>query len=89
MDDTNVEGDQTGQELAGEAITEDGLEPLQVTAQSNPLTQEMISSAISLIGRTVEGNSHAYIRLELHQKEITNLSNLDKFPHLRYIVAND
>jgi Leucine-rich repeat (LRR) protein len=78
------------QELESETKVEEievkaDFEALKVSATSVPLFAAMISKHLSLIARTVEGLSHSYIRLELHEKEITNLNDLEKFPHLRYI----
>lgn len=62
--------------------------PIAVTADSVPLTLDLIAPNVSLIGRTATGLSHAYIRLEMHEKDITNLNNLQNYPHLRYIVSD-
>jgi hypothetical protein len=62
-------------------------EEATIPADQNPLTTEVISQNLSLIGRTANGLSHAYLRLELHEKEITNTSGLNQFPHVRYLVS--
>ncbi|KAI8930289.1 hypothetical protein BC831DRAFT_440006 [Entophlyctis helioformis] len=54
-----------------------------------PLTIDLISKSLSLIARTGTGLSHAYTRLEIHGKGITNLEAIDKFPHLRYVDCSD
>ncbi|KAJ3320321.1 Leucine-rich repeat-containing protein 23 [Boothiomyces sp. JEL0866] len=64
-------------------------EAIPVTSETLPLTAELISQNLSLIARTAVGLSHAYTRLELHEKEITNLNAIAAFPHLRYIDCSD
>jgi Leucine-rich repeat (LRR) protein len=60
-----------------------------VSADTTPLTQELISQNVSLVGRTANGLSHAFLRLELHEKEVTNTSGLAQYPHLRYVDLSD
>jgi hypothetical protein len=62
-------------------------EEATIPADQNPLTTEIISQNLSLMGRTANGLSHAYLRLELHEKEITNTAGLNQFPHVRYLVC--
>ena len=63
-------------------------EEIPFTADQQPLTLAQVQSSISLLARTVQGTSHAYTRLEIHDAQITSLGgHLKGFPHLRYIVS--
>ncbi|XP_016110324.1 leucine-rich repeat-containing protein 23-like [Sinocyclocheilus grahami] len=50
-----------------------------------PLTQDMMVKSLSLLCRTVNGLSHAYVRLDLKSKGLTDLALLSSFIHLRYL----
>jgi len=55
-----------------------------------PLTTESIGECLSLICKTGNGLAHAYVRLDIRQKEITDISILKHFIHLRYIdISNN
>ncbi|RXN02672.1 leucine-rich repeat-containing 23 [Labeo rohita] len=62
-------------EISGE---EDQLHPC-------PLTQDMMAKSLSLLCRTENGLSHAYVRLDLKSKGLTDMSLLSSFIHLRYL----
>ncbi|KAJ2996173.1 Leucine-rich repeat-containing protein 23, partial [Globomyces sp. JEL0801] len=64
-------------------------EAIPVSADMLPLTPELIASSLSLVARTAQGLSHAFTRLEIHEKEITNLNALETYPHLRYVDCSD
>jgi len=38
-----------------------------------------------LLCKTGDGLSHAYVRLDIHEREITDITMLEKFIHLRYV----
>ncbi|KAJ3197406.1 Leucine-rich repeat-containing protein 23 [Irineochytrium annulatum] len=50
------------------------------------LSMEVVGQNISLLARTGNGLSHAYTRLEIHGKGITDIDILESYPHLRYLV---
>lgn len=52
-----------------------------------PLTQEIISTngCLSLLCKTGNSLAHAYVRLDIKDREITDISCLKVFVHLRYI----
>lgn len=85
INDTEIE-DQNIQDEQQDKKEQEEEDAIPVTAETLPLTTELISQNLSLIARTAVGLSHAYTRLELHEKEITNLNAISSFPHLRYIV---
>ncbi|XP_058967378.2 leucine-rich repeat-containing protein 23 [Pocillopora verrucosa] len=51
----------------------------------NPLTEEMLADSLSLMCKTGDGLAHAYVRLDVHEKELTDISILNCFIHLRYV----
>lgn len=51
----------------------------------NPLTEEVIAESLSLLCKTGDGLSHAYVRLDIHEREITDIEILSSFIHLRYV----
>ena len=58
------------------------------TVPALPLTQELVGQHISLLAKTGNGLSHAYTRLEVRGKGVTNIDVLESYPHLRYLVNN-
>ncbi|XP_063818552.1 leucine-rich repeat-containing protein 23 [Pseudophryne corroboree] len=50
-----------------------------------PLTEEMLKEALSLLCKTGNGLAHAYVKLEVNDLEITDISILQSFIHLRYV----
>ncbi|KAJ3064296.1 Leucine-rich repeat-containing protein 23 [Podochytrium sp. JEL0797] len=61
----------------------------KVVEDSEVLTSDMIGQNISLLARTGNGLSHAYTRLEIHSKNITNIEILENYLHLRYIDLSE
>ncbi|KAK3702241.1 hypothetical protein QZH41_016769 [Actinostola sp. cb2023] len=59
----------------------------QQKAPENPLTEEMLAESLSLLCKTGNGLAHAYVRLDIHDKELTDVSILNCFIHLRYVVV--
>ncbi|KAK3599139.1 hypothetical protein CHS0354_016402 [Potamilus streckersoni] len=62
-----------GEEHEGEKIPE------------NPLTQEILPECLSLLSKTGDGLAHAYIRLDVHERELTNINILKSYIHLRFV----
>ncbi|XP_078578224.1 leucine-rich repeat-containing protein 23-like [Branchiostoma floridae x Branchiostoma japonicum] len=49
------------------------------------LTMEVIGPALSELSKTGNGLAHAYIRLDLHRKDLTDISVLKDLVHVRYL----
>ncbi|XP_063065633.1 leucine-rich repeat-containing protein 23 [Engraulis encrasicolus] len=49
------------------------------------LNQDMIKEGLSLLCRTGNGMSHAFVKLELVDRGLTDISILESFVHLRFI----
>ncbi|KAK0142254.1 Leucine-rich repeat-containing protein 23 [Merluccius polli] len=55
-----------------------------------PLTQDTIVPGLSLLCRTGNGLSHAFVKLDLRDKELTDIAALSHFVHLRFLdVSNN
>ncbi len=50
-----------------------------------PLSKTDIAEGLSQLSRTADGISHAFVRLEIKEKQITEISAISLFVHLRYI----
>ncbi|KAM4610916.1 leucine-rich repeat-containing protein 23 [Polymixia lowei] len=56
----------------------------------SPLTQETISQGLSLLCRTGNGLAHAYVKLDLKDKGLTDIATISKCIHLRFLdVSNN
>ncbi|XP_033107656.1 leucine-rich repeat-containing protein 23-like [Anneissia japonica] len=49
------------------------------------LTKEMVEDGLSLLCKTGNGLAHAYVKLDLKDKEVTDINILALYIHLRYI----
>jgi Leucine-rich repeat (LRR) protein len=58
-------------------------------AKKSSLSPELIGENISLLARTGNGLSFAYVRFELHGKPIQDLDALESFPNLRYVDVSE
>lgn len=52
---------------------------------ANPLTEDMVVESLSLLCKTGDGLSHAYVRLDIHERSVTDIAILNSFIHLRYV----
>lgn len=51
----------------------------------NPLTRDTISDALSMICKTGNGLAHAYVKLDVHDRLLTDINLLNSYIHLRYV----
>ncbi|XP_036617775.1 leucine-rich repeat-containing protein 23 [Trichosurus vulpecula] len=51
----------------------------------NPITEDTMKEGLSLLCKTGNGLSHAYVKLEAKDKELTDISLLSSYIHLRYV----
>lgn len=63
----------------GEEKEEEEKEP------ENPITEEIIGESLSLLCKTGNGLAHAYVKLDIHDRELSDINLLSSFIHLRYI----
>lgn len=50
-----------------------------------PLTDEMLKEGLSLLCKTGNGLAHAYVKLDVKEKELTDINILRGYIHLRYV----
>ncbi|XP_066472849.1 leucine-rich repeat-containing protein 23 [Tiliqua scincoides] len=81
VEDKGEEGE--GEEEEKEAPEEE--EP-QV---SNPLTEEIMKEGLSLLCKTGNGLAHAFVKFEAREKELTDITLIQSFIHLRYVDLSD
>lgn len=85
-DQEGVDEPEIGQEEGGEE--EEGNEQEQEEEEKIPevpLTEDVIAENLSLLCKTGNGLAHAYVRLDIKEREITDISVLSQYIHLRYI----
>lgn len=89
-EEENVEEEETGdaeeavsgeEEAGEEAVEEEEEEKLPEV----PLTEEIMAECLSLLCKTGDGLAHAYVRTDLHDRELTDISLLKSYIHLRYV----
>ncbi|KAJ8360812.1 hypothetical protein SKAU_G00173370 [Synaphobranchus kaupii] len=77
------EGEETvkdEEEQEEEAVTEH-----EEQVETCSLTQEMVEPGLSLLCRTGNGLSHAFVKLDLKDRRLTDLTLLSSFVHLRFL----
>ncbi|CAH1802454.1 unnamed protein product [Owenia fusiformis] len=78
-DELGEEEDKSGEEE--ENVEEEEEEKLPEV----PLTEEMMAECLSLLCKTGDGLAHAYVRVDLHERDLTDISLLNSYIHLRYV----
>ncbi|XP_067658478.1 leucine-rich repeat-containing protein 23-like isoform X1 [Haliotis asinina] len=73
-------------ELGDEEQAEDEqVEEEEEKLPANPLSEEIMAESLSLLCKTGDGLAHAYVRLDVHDREITDICKLNEFIHIRYV----
>eukprot|EP00076_Gallus_gallus_P047036 XP_416514.2 leucine-rich repeat-containing protein 23 isoform X2 [Gallus gallus] len=54
-----------------------------------PLTEEMLKEGLSLLCKIGNGLAHAYVKFEAKYKDLTDISLLECFIHLRYVDLSE
>uniref|UniRef100_A0A8C4U9C3 Leucine-rich repeat-containing protein 23 n=1 Tax=Falco tinnunculus TaxID=100819 RepID=A0A8C4U9C3_FALTI len=54
-----------------------------------PLTEAALREGLSLLGKTGDGLAHAYVKFEAKYKDLTDISLLKCFIHLRYVDLSE
>ncbi|XP_060606881.1 leucine-rich repeat-containing protein 23-like [Ruditapes philippinarum] len=80
-------GEQLGEEEAEEEQQEEEQEPEEEEEKVPDvlLTEEMMSECLSLLCKTGDGLAHAYVKIDIKERTLTNISLLKSFIHLRYV----
>ncbi|XP_038078619.1 leucine-rich repeat-containing protein 23-like [Patiria miniata] len=82
-DQEGVEEPEMGEEEGGEE--EGGEQEEEEKVPENPLTEDAVGECLSLLAKIGSGLAHAYVRLDVKDREITDISILSSFIHLRYV----
>ncbi|XP_064385299.1 leucine-rich repeat-containing protein 23-like [Halichondria panicea] len=70
-------------EELSEGDPEEGEGEVEVVEQE--LTKELAGECLSLLSRTGNGLSHAYVRLDLKNRKLTDIAAIQSFVHVRYV----
>ncbi|CAK6443738.1 unnamed protein product [Pipistrellus nathusii] len=54
-----------------------------------PLTEDMMKEGLSLLCKTGNGLAHAYVKLEVKERELTDIHLLRNYIHLRYVDISE
>ncbi|XP_031300043.1 leucine-rich repeat-containing protein 23 isoform X2 [Camelus dromedarius] len=54
-----------------------------------PLTEDMMKDALSLLCKTGNGLAHAYVKLEVKERDLTDIYLLRSYIHLRYVDVSE
>ncbi len=89
-EDENEEGEEKEENENGEPkddVDEEDEDREEIEEPIPPklLTQEDINEGISLLCKIGTGLAHAFVRLDIRDRELTDISLLNTFHHLRYI----
>ncbi|CAM4434588.1 unnamed protein product [Lepidochelys olivacea] len=78
------------QEKEGEEGEEEK-EPTEEEESLSPrlLTEEILKEGLSLLCKTGNGLAHAYVKLEAKEKDLTDISLLQNYIHLRYVDLSE
>ncbi|XP_035750506.1 leucine-rich repeat-containing protein 23 [Egretta garzetta] len=71
------------EEAAAAALSEQEEEAQALAPR--PLTEEALKEGLSLLCKTGNGLAHAYVKFEAKYKDLTDISLLECFIHLRYV----
>ncbi|XP_042528386.1 leucine-rich repeat-containing protein 23 [Dipodomys spectabilis] len=55
----------------------------------NPLTEALLKEGLSLLCKTGNGLAHAYVKLDVKDRDLTDISLLRTFIHLRYVDISE
>uniref|UniRef100_A0A8D1KE46 Leucine rich repeat containing 23 n=1 Tax=Sus scrofa TaxID=9823 RepID=A0A8D1KE46_PIG len=56
---------------------------------STPLTEDMMKEGLSLLCKTGNGLAHAYVKLEVKDRDLTDIYLLHSYIHLRYVDISE
>ncbi|XP_033642085.1 leucine-rich repeat-containing protein 23-like [Asterias rubens] len=82
-DQEGVEEPELGDEEGGEDEAAEQEEEEKLP--ENPLTEDIVGECLSLLTKIGSGLAHAYVRLDVKDREVTDVAILSSFIHLRYV----
>ncbi|XP_052557695.1 leucine-rich repeat-containing protein 23 [Tympanuchus pallidicinctus] len=81
------EGGEDGEEE--KALLEEEEEEEKQVPAACPLTEEVLKEGLSLLCKIGNGLAHAYVKFEAKYKDLTDISLLERFIHLRYVDLSE
>ncbi|XP_039766641.1 leucine-rich repeat-containing protein 23 isoform X2 [Ornithorhynchus anatinus] len=54
-----------------------------------PITEDILKEGLSLLCKTGNGLAHAYVKLDAKEKELTDITLLSSYIHLRYVDVSE
>lgn len=88
----NREGEEEEEEEGDEEekpLSEEEEEEEKQVLVACPLTEEMLKEGLSLLCKIGNGLAHAYVKFEAKYKDLTDISLLECFIHLRYVDLSE
>ncbi|CAL8368037.1 unnamed protein product [Lota lota] len=74
----------------GDPVVKEVPVPPEEKEHVGPLTRDTIVPGLSLLCRTGNGLAHAFVKLDLNDKKLSNIEALHKYVHLRFLdVSNN
>ncbi|XP_015728255.1 leucine-rich repeat-containing protein 23 [Coturnix japonica] len=90
MEELSEEEESVGQERGEDEEKQgEGEEEEKQELVPCPLTEEMLKEGLSLLCKTGNGLAHAYVKFEAKYKDLTDISLLEGFIHLRYVDLSE
>ncbi|CAB1330360.1 unnamed protein product [Coregonus sp. 'balchen'] len=74
-----------GEEAANNDVQEENMSEKEDQIEPCPLTQEIMIPGLSLLCRTGNGLAHAFVKLELKDRRLTDIALVSSFVHLRFL----
>ncbi|XP_054446947.1 leucine-rich repeat-containing protein 23 [Pteronotus mesoamericanus] len=87
QDDLEREDDEKETEEGEDERKEE--EALSEEWMPTPLTEDMMKEGLSLLCKTGNGLAHAYAKLEVKERDLTDISLLRSYIHLRYVDVSE
>ncbi|XP_072847867.2 leucine-rich repeat-containing protein 23 isoform X1 [Pogona vitticeps] len=81
--------DKGDDEVEGEEEKEAGEEEEEEPQVTNLLSEDIMKEGLSLLCKTGNGLAHAFVKFEAKEKELTDITLIQSFIHLRYVDLSD
>lgn len=85
MSETETDAEREAGSPIEDEVQEEEDEEKEEQPEPKPLTTEILAESLSLLCKTGNSLSHAYVRVDLRDRELTDINALRPFVHLRYV----
>ncbi|XP_017497524.2 leucine-rich repeat-containing protein 23 isoform X2 [Manis javanica] len=86
LDDLEKEDDEETEEWEDDRKEEEDISEKWIPT---PLTADMMKEGLSLLCKTGNGLAHAYVKLEVKERDLTDIHLLSSYIHLRYVDISE